>query len=120
VPDKQSGSSVCDVADPSLEPVVLPVGFEKFNRRGFLNYQFNRAHGLGWAGGHELRDAAARRFVMVMPAGNAAHIEARVAFGLGSPATRSVLWPRPRRDTGSSIGCLPVRITPRHGLPRRS
>jgi hypothetical protein len=43
VPDKQSGSSVCDVADPSLEPVLLPVGFEKFNRRGFLNYQFNRA-----------------------------------------------------------------------------
>jgi hypothetical protein len=43
---------------------------------------------------------AARRFVMVMPAGNAAHSEARVAFGLGSPATRSVLWPRPRRYTG--------------------
>jgi pimeloyl-ACP methyl ester carboxylesterase len=52
---------VCgDVADPSVEPVVLPVGFEKFHRRGFLNYQFNRAHGLGWADGHELRDAAAR------------------------------------------------------------
>ena len=60
VPDKQSGFSVCEVADPSLEPVVLPVGFEKFNRRGFLNYQFNRAYGLGWADGHELRDAAAR------------------------------------------------------------
>jgi len=28
---------------------------------------------------------AARRFVMVMPAGNAAHLEARVAFGLGKP-----------------------------------
>ena len=28
---------------------------------------------------------AARRFDMVMPAGNAAHIEARVAFGLGKP-----------------------------------
>jgi hypothetical protein len=28
---------------------------------------------------------AAGRFVMVMPAGNAAHIEARVAFGLGKP-----------------------------------
>jgi len=48
------------VADPNVEPVVLPVGFEKFHRRGFLNYQFNRAHGLGWADGHELRDAAAR------------------------------------------------------------
>ena len=32
----------------------------KFHRRGFLNYQFNRAHGLGWADGHELQDAAAR------------------------------------------------------------
>jgi hypothetical protein len=28
---------------------------------------------------------AARRFDMVMPAGNAAHMEARVAFGLGKP-----------------------------------
>jgi hypothetical protein len=28
---------------------------------------------------------AARRFVMVMAAGNAAHIAARVAFGLGNP-----------------------------------
>jgi hypothetical protein len=48
------------MADPNAEPFVLPVGFEKFHRRGFLNYQFNRAHGLGWADGHELRDAAAR------------------------------------------------------------
>ena len=47
------------VADPNVEPVGLPVGFEKFHRRGFLNYQFNRAHGLGWADGNELRDAAA-------------------------------------------------------------
>ena len=36
------------------------------------------------SGGHG-GAAAARRFVMVMPAGNAAHIEARVAFGLGKP-----------------------------------
>jgi hypothetical protein len=28
---------------------------------------------------------AARRFVMMMPAGNAAHLEARVAFGLRKP-----------------------------------
>jgi hypothetical protein len=28
---------------------------------------------------------AVRRFVMVMPAGNAAHLEARVAFGFGKP-----------------------------------
>src|SRR5215204_2177158 len=60
VADKQSGSSVCDVADPSVGPVVLPVGFERFHRRGFLNYQFNRAYGLGWADGNELQDAAAR------------------------------------------------------------
>jgi hypothetical protein len=52
---------VCgNVADPNVELVGLPVGFEKFHRRGFFNYQFNRAHALGWADGHELRDAAAR------------------------------------------------------------
>jgi hypothetical protein len=52
---------VCgDVADPKVELVGLPVGFERFHRRRFLNYQFNRAHALGWADGDELRDAAAR------------------------------------------------------------
>jgi hypothetical protein len=63
---------------------------------------------------------AARRFVMVMPAGNAAHIEARVAFGLGKPCY--AVGPLAKTETPyrSSIGCLPVRITPRHGLPRRS
>ena len=49
-----------NVADPNVELIGLPVGFEKFHRREFFNYQFNRAHGLGWADGNELRDAAAR------------------------------------------------------------
>jgi pimeloyl-ACP methyl ester carboxylesterase len=52
---------VCrDVADSRVELVGLPVGFERFHRRRFLNYQFNRAHALGWADRHELRDAAGR------------------------------------------------------------
>ena len=39
---------VCgDVADPNVEPVVLPVGFEKFHRQGFLNYQ---AQPRSWSG----------------------------------------------------------------------
>ena len=35
--------------------------------------------------GHGGPQRAARRFVMVMPTCNAAHIEAQVAFGLGKP-----------------------------------
>jgi pimeloyl-ACP methyl ester carboxylesterase len=38
----------------------LPVGFEKFHRRAFVNYQLNRAHALGYADPGELRQAAAR------------------------------------------------------------
>jgi pimeloyl-ACP methyl ester carboxylesterase len=38
----------------------LPVGFERFHRRAFVNYQLNRAHALGYAEGGELREAAAR------------------------------------------------------------
>ena len=37
----------------------LPVGFQRFHRRRFFNYQLNRAHSLGYAHAHELRDAAA-------------------------------------------------------------
>jgi pimeloyl-ACP methyl ester carboxylesterase len=37
----------------------LPVGFERFHRRRFFNYQLNRAHALGYAEGDELRRAAA-------------------------------------------------------------
>ena len=39
---------------------ALPVGFERFHRRDFLNYQFNRAHALGFADRGELFAAAAR------------------------------------------------------------
>jgi pimeloyl-ACP methyl ester carboxylesterase len=38
----------------------LPVGFERFHRRPFFNYQLNRAHALGYAERDELRRAAAR------------------------------------------------------------
>ena len=38
----------------------LPVGFERFHRRSFFNYQFNRANALGYADGDELREAAAQ------------------------------------------------------------
>jgi hypothetical protein len=31
------------VADPSPELVPLPVGFERFHPRAFVNYQLNRA-----------------------------------------------------------------------------
>lgn len=41
------------------ELVALPVGFERFHRRDFINYQVNRAHALGFADRQELFDAAA-------------------------------------------------------------
>lgn len=37
----------------------LPVGFQRFHRRAFFNYQFNRAHALGYAQASELHEAAA-------------------------------------------------------------
>ena len=63
---------------------------------------------------------AARRFVMVMPAGNAAHIEARVAFGFGKPCY--AVGPVPKTETRYRFfdRMFTVRITSRHGLPRRS
>jgi pimeloyl-ACP methyl ester carboxylesterase len=36
----------------------LPIGFERFHRRPFFNYQLNRAHALGYADRDELRRAA--------------------------------------------------------------
>ncbi|MFF0991412.1 alpha/beta fold hydrolase [Kocuria nitroreducens] len=45
------------MGDP--EVVTLPVGFERFHRRDFVNYQLNRAHALGFADRLELVDAAA-------------------------------------------------------------
>ena len=41
-----------------LDGVELPVGFERFHRRRFLNYQLNRAHSLGFADRAELHEAA--------------------------------------------------------------
>ncbi|WP_350002461.1 alpha/beta fold hydrolase [Pseudarthrobacter sp. WHRI 8279] len=38
--------------------VALPVGFERFHRRDFINYQLNRAHALGFADRDELLGAA--------------------------------------------------------------
>ncbi|MEV8133174.1 alpha/beta fold hydrolase [Pseudarthrobacter oxydans] len=44
------------MSDPELVP--LPVGFERFHRRAFINYQLNRAHALGFADRDELLGAA--------------------------------------------------------------
>lgn len=43
-----------------LEPVSLPLGFEAFHKKLFVNYQLNRAHSLGYARRDELADAARR------------------------------------------------------------
>lgn len=48
------------MAEPSLEVIPLPVGFERFHRQAFLNYQFNRAHALGFAHRDELHEAASQ------------------------------------------------------------
>lgn len=40
--------------------VLLPVGFEQFHRRRFVNYQLNRAYSLGCADRDELQQAAKR------------------------------------------------------------
>jgi pimeloyl-ACP methyl ester carboxylesterase len=39
-------------------PPPLPVGFERFHRKAFVNYQLNRSHALGFADARELRAAA--------------------------------------------------------------
>lgn len=43
--------------DPEL--ARFPVGFERFHRRPFFNYQLNRAHALGYADRDQLHRAAA-------------------------------------------------------------
>ncbi|MEX2395225.1 MAG: alpha/beta fold hydrolase, partial [Actinomycetota bacterium] len=43
--------------DPPLV-AELPVGFQRFHRRRFFNYQLNRAHALGYAHTQDLLDAA--------------------------------------------------------------
>jgi pimeloyl-ACP methyl ester carboxylesterase len=48
------------VADRSVELTHLPVGFERFHHQAFLNYQFNRAYGLGLADLNDLYDAGMR------------------------------------------------------------
>lgn len=37
----------------------LPIGYQRFHRRKFINYQLNRAHGLGYADADELRQTVA-------------------------------------------------------------
>jgi pimeloyl-ACP methyl ester carboxylesterase len=46
------------MSDHCKQLAELPVGFERFHRNAFLNYQLNRAHALGFADRRELRDAA--------------------------------------------------------------
>ncbi|MEO6469884.1 MAG: alpha/beta hydrolase [Acidimicrobiia bacterium] len=41
------------------DQALLPVGFDRFHRQAFINYQFNRAHALGYARAADLRRAAA-------------------------------------------------------------
>lgn len=54
---RHSRSTLGDMNEPEL--VALPVGFERFHRQNFVNYQLNRANALGFADRHELVDAAA-------------------------------------------------------------
>lgn len=44
--------------ESGIEWTSLPVGFERFHRSAFLNYQLNRAYALGFADPRELRAAA--------------------------------------------------------------
>ena len=46
--------------DDGAETTNLPVGFERFHRRAFVNYQLNRAHALGYAERDELREGATK------------------------------------------------------------
>ncbi len=42
------------------EPVDLPIGFERFHKKQFINYQLNRAHSLGYGRRDEIVEAAGR------------------------------------------------------------
>jgi pimeloyl-ACP methyl ester carboxylesterase len=44
--------------DRDVEPLELPVGFRAFHRNGFINYQLNRAHSLGYTVRDELEASA--------------------------------------------------------------
>lgn len=48
------------MAGRNVEFISLPVGFEKFHHQAFLNYQFNRAYGLGLADRNDLYEAGLR------------------------------------------------------------
>ena len=48
------------MTNSSPEQAPLPLGFERFHRRAFVNYQLNRAYALGFADRNELRAAAPR------------------------------------------------------------
>ncbi len=41
-------------------PLFLPVGFQRFHRSRFIDYQLNRAHSLGWADAADLHCGAAQ------------------------------------------------------------
>lgn len=43
-----------------MQPVPLPVGFQAFHRKPFVNYQLNRAHALGYARPQDLHEVATR------------------------------------------------------------
>lgn len=43
---------------PAVPSMSLPVGFERFHRDAFLDYQLNRAHALGFVERDALRDVA--------------------------------------------------------------
>ncbi|MGB0969396.1 MAG: alpha/beta fold hydrolase, partial [Mycobacterium sp.] len=43
---------------PEEDSAALPVGFLRFHRRPFINYQLNRAHALGYADRDELAEVA--------------------------------------------------------------
>ena len=72
-----------------MEPLPLPVGFERFHRRNFVNYQMNRAHSLGFADGAELRDVA----------GDIRTIEDCVTV-MEAASTRAAADGRPRQAAG--------------------
>ena len=48
-----------ELSNPVSGNALLPVGFEKFHRKSFVNYQLDRAHALGYADRDELRQTAA-------------------------------------------------------------
>ena len=117
------------MSESGLQMTPLPVGAERFHRHAFLNYQFNRAYGLGFAERHDLHDAAAQvRSARDCPAvfdavskqaaadghGRAATSYLRLAEFFTSPAQKSERYRRYRDlfDTAFAGGGLA-----RHHVP---